>query len=80
MATFTVVGDTVNVASRLQGLTRNFDAPLAMSADFVARLRGEGVGPAWEARLRSLGVHALRGRLGEIEVFTLGGERWAAGG
>lgn len=79
MATFTVVGDTVNVASRLQGLTRGFGAPVAISAAFVARLRQEGGGALVE-RLRPLGVHALRGRHGEIEVFTLDGESWDEGG
>jgi adenylate cyclase len=76
MATFTVVGDTVNVASRLQGLTRSFQAPVALSAAFVARLRGEGGADHILERLRSMGVHPVRGRAGEVEVFTLDGESW----
>jgi adenylate cyclase len=80
MATFTVVGDTVNLASRLQGLTRSFGSPVAMSAAFVDRLRKEGGADAFRSRLRSEGLHGVRGRLGEIEVFTLGGENWTAGG
>jgi adenylate cyclase len=68
MSTFTVVGDTVNVASRLQAMTRSFNVPVAISADFVARLAAEG---ASVARLRSVGVHPVRGRQGEIEVYTV---------
>jgi adenylate cyclase len=68
MSTFTVVGDTVNVASRLQAMTRSFGVPIAISADFVARLAAEGFKTE---RLRSLGVQAVRGRQGEVEVFTL---------
>ncbi len=72
MATFTVVGDTVNVASRLQTMTRTFGADIAMSARFLARLREEGVSDAVLAAVRSVGVQSIRGRQGDLEVFTLG--------
>jgi adenylate cyclase len=68
MSTFTVVGDTVNVASRLQAMTRSFNVPVAISSDFVARMAAEG---APVSRLRSIGVHPVRGRQGEIEVYAL---------
>lgn len=78
MATFTVVGDTVNLASRLQGLTRTLGSPVAISAAFVDRLRSEGGAGPIRDRLRSEGRHGVRGRAGEIEVFTLKDENWTA--
>ena len=64
---FAVLGDTVNVASRLEGLTRELDADLAASGDLVARVREEG-GPA--ERLVSIGERSLRGRAEPVEVFV----------
>ena len=67
---FAVLGDTVNVASRLEGLTREVGADLVASGELVARVREEG-GPA--GRLVSLGERNLRGRAEPVEVFVPGG-------
>ena len=67
---FAVLGDTVNVASRLEGLTREVGTDLVASAELVARVREEG-GPA--GRLVSLGERNLRGRAEPVEVFVPGG-------
>lgn len=64
---FAVLGDTVNVASRLEGLTRELDVDLAASGDLVARVREEG-GPA--ERLVPVGERSLRGRAEPVEVFV----------
>ncbi|WP_284617582.1 adenylate/guanylate cyclase domain-containing protein [Aquabacterium humicola] len=47
------VGDCVNVASRLEGLTKDLGYPLVVSEDMAQRLGGEG--------LAALGRHALKG-------------------
>ncbi|MEM9107462.1 MAG: adenylate/guanylate cyclase domain-containing protein, partial [Pseudomonadota bacterium] len=39
---FAVVGDTVNVASRLERLTRQVSSPLVVSADLVEKVQREG--------------------------------------
>jgi adenylate cyclase len=65
---YTVVGDTVNAANRLESLGRELlpDATVAvlLSAATVAALPGEFA-------VASLGYHALRGRDAPTEVFTL---------
>ncbi len=66
---FAVLGDTVNVASRLEGLTRELEADLVASGELAARVREEG-GPA--DRLVSLGERSLRGRAEPVEVFVPG--------
>lgn len=39
---FSVVGDTVNVASRLQGVTRDLDARICIGEALIEAVRGEG--------------------------------------
>ena len=60
---FTVIGDTVNVASRLEALTKEVDHPLLLSEVTQRKLKH------WS--LASLGKKPLRGRDEQIEVFTL---------
>jgi len=63
---FTVIGDTVNVASRLQSLTRELKTPLVV-ADAVVKQIGGGTLPI---ELHDKGEHELRGRSSAIRIWT----------
>jgi len=63
---FTVIGDTVNVASRLQMLTRELKTPLVV-ADAVVKQIGGGTLPV---ELHDQGEHELRGRSSAIRIWT----------
>ncbi len=58
---FTVIGPAVNLASRLQELTKKVGAPILASSDFAA---------AATRPLRSLGTRPVRGVETEIGVFA----------
>ena len=62
---FSVVGDTVNVASRLEGLTKEAGVAILASAATM-RAAGDGI-PA-----RSIGKRTVKGRAEPIEVYALG--------
>ena len=64
---FAVLGDTVNVASRLEGLTRELGVDLLASRELVDRVREEG-GSA--EHLVSIGERSLRGRAEPVEVLA----------
>jgi adenylate cyclase len=70
---FAVLGDVVNVAQRLEGLTRRLGCQIVVSDDFVRALRAEGAG---EAEVLLAGFAAaepqeLRGREQPVAVWTL---------
>lgn len=64
---YTVVGDTVNMAQRLEALGKSLlptnETSILISAETADTL-GKNI------RTRSLGLHSLRGREAEIEIFT----------
>jgi adenylate cyclase len=62
---FTLLGDAVNLAFRLESLTRVLNQRVLVSADLLA---------GWSAGLaccRSLGAHAVKGREQKVEVYAL---------
>ena len=72
---FTVIGDTVNTAHRLQVLTRTLDTSLVIADALVTRLRG-GCPQEVEtllSQLRDRGEHVLRGRSTPVHIWTKAG-------
>lgn len=68
-----VLGDTINVASRLQSLTRDLDSSIVLTQEVVDAVRGE-VGADAESVLRDLvdqGEVKLRGRATPMRVSKL---------
>jgi len=69
---FAVVGDTVNVASGLQSLTRDLRVTIVVSQDLIDAVRAEGVFEEQElAELKRLEGQSIRGRDGLVTVWTL---------
>ena len=70
---YTVVGDTVNAASRLESLAKEIGTGTIADADECVVLFSEETGHDLEAAFdtRSLGSHTLRGRAAPVEVFQL---------
>ena len=76
---FAVVGDTVNVASRLEGLTRTLGFDLVASDAVVERAHREsGEANAGIAGLRPIGNQEVRGRRGAIGIWVGDAVRHAA--
>jgi adenylate cyclase len=72
LMTFTVVGDTVNVASRLQSLSKELGTALVASDALVAAIREETLRDAQLVdELQLVGARQLRGRERETVVYTL---------
>jgi adenylate cyclase len=69
---FAVLGDTVNVASRLQELTRATGVQALLSDDLLAAVRHEGVMDAAGLHgVEQLAAQPIRGREGLLGVWTL---------
>jgi adenylate cyclase len=67
---FTVIGPAVNIASRLESLTKELKRPVLLSRAFV-----EAAGCECEGQLENLGSFPLRGLDEPIDVFTLSERR-----
>jgi PAS domain S-box-containing protein len=75
---FTVIGDTVNAASRLQQATRALDCDLVVSQDVVRAVMDQATGSEQRAllhRLRHYGELPIRGRSQALEIWTCRGEQ-----
>jgi AhpD family alkylhydroperoxidase len=70
---FTLIGDTVNIASRLQGLTRELGTPLVVGDPLVRAIAAGGDAAAQLRRLQERGEHALRGRSELVRIWTRAG-------
>jgi adenylate cyclase len=65
---FTVIGDTVNTASRLQDACKELGTPIVLSAGVAKALPA-----ALASRFAPLGPVALKGRSAPVEAFVLRG-------
>lgn len=63
---YTVIGDTVNTASRLEGLTKDLGTAVLVSAEVYSR-----AGAAIKPRLTYLGSHPLKGKTAPHPVYGL---------
>lgn len=62
---FTLVGDPVNLAFRLESLTRDLGKNVLVSGDFVREF------PEIRQHCKNHGVHRVKGRAQGVEVFSL---------
>lgn len=65
---FAVLGDTVNVASRIQEMTRKLDLAILASDAVITAAKQEGGEPARDG-FRDVGIHVLRGRSDSMRLW-----------
>ncbi len=63
-----ILGDTVNIASRIEGKCRCLDASILVTSQVMEKVSDEGVGNA-TAAFSNFGFHELRGRAGYVHLY-----------
>jgi len=61
---YTVVGDTVNLASRLESITKEYKTPLIFSEYTYEKIKGK-------IKCRSLGSVKVKGREQPVNIYTV---------
>ena len=69
----TVVGETVNLASRIENLTRKLDIALLVSEAVIEAVKREG-GDAVLAGFQELGAHTIRGHKKRVTLWGMTAE------
>ena len=64
---YSAIGDTVNLASRLEGVTKEFKTPIVVSHGTVSQLGGK-------FQVRELGELTVKGRQEAVRVYAVDGE------
>ena len=69
---FTVIGDTVNTAARLQTLTRTLGTPLVVGDPLIAAVKALSpeISSELMEQMEDHGEHDLRGRTGPVRIWT----------
>ncbi|HTO84842.1 MAG TPA: adenylate/guanylate cyclase domain-containing protein, partial [Methylomirabilota bacterium] len=70
---FTVIGDTVNLASRIESLSRKLQTAIVASHDIVEAVRREG-GDEVLIDFDDVGVHPIRGRSTPVRLWGMAAE------
>jgi adenylate cyclase len=65
-----VVGETVNLASRIEDLTRKLDIALLVSEAVIEAVKREG-GAEVLAGFQELGAHAIRGHKKRVTLWGI---------
>jgi class 3 adenylate cyclase len=63
--TYTMLGDTVNLASRLQVLNKELKTDILISGETRSRL------VRWDVSLRSMGSHRIKGKTETVNVYAV---------
>ncbi|MDP2345473.1 MAG: adenylate/guanylate cyclase domain-containing protein [Deltaproteobacteria bacterium] len=67
-AQYTIIGDVVNLASRLESATKEHDVAVLLSREVIDAARAN---PAHVVDVRAVGTISVRGREQQVEVFTV---------